>query len=44
MQMLGSKPQDGQQQAARQQPAHTQKPAAHPAGNFDDFDSDIPFN
>ena len=45
MQMLDSKPQDGQQ-AARQQPAHTKQAVAEPLpplANFDDFDDSIPF-
>jgi single-strand DNA-binding protein len=55
MQLLGGKPQDGNQQqsAARQQPQQRQQPAGQqsrpqqsapqPAPDFDSFDADIPF-
>ena len=55
MQLLGGKPQDGNQQqsAARQQPQQRQQPAGQqprpqqsapqPAPDFDSFDDDIPF-
>ena len=50
MQLLGGKPQDGNQQqsAARQQPQQRQQPrpqqsAPQPAPDFDSFDDDIPF-
>ena len=46
MQMLGSKPADEHQSAApepRKTPAAKPAAAPVPKGNFDDFDSDIPF-
>jgi len=51
MQMLDSKPKDGQQQGSYQQPANSNQPplppanqpmGAHTANQFDEFDDDIP--